>query len=250
MTLNAFLPADITALQFGMMGALIFLGACLQGVGGIGFSMLSAPVAVLFFPQLAPGPLLAMGGLVSLLGAVREFRSIAWRATGNALAGRAAGTLVAVAAMTQLPARLLALIFALSILAAVTLSLLGWRVRASGLNMAVAGAASGFMGTVTSAGAPPFAIVMQHLPPPQLRATIGCILCAGAAFSLAMLWAAGRFGLADLWLSASLTPMLLLGFAISNRLKNRFSAKTVRKLLLALCTAGAVGVLVKLALPA
>ncbi|EHP37594.1 hypothetical protein OR16_41954 [Cupriavidus basilensis OR16] len=249
MTLPSLLPTGITALQFGMMGALILCGACLQGVGGIGFSMVSAPVAVLFFPQ-APGPLLAMGGLVSLLGAIREFRAIAWRTAGNALAGRAAGTVVAVAAMTQLPAELLALVFALSILAAVALSLLGWRVRASGLNMAVAGAASGFMGTVTSAGAPPFAIVMQHLPPPQLRATIGCILCAGAAFSLAMLAAAGRFGLADLWLSLSLSPMLLVGFAASNRLKNRFSAKAVRKLLLALCTAGAVGVLVKLALPA
>ncbi|WP_458765367.1 sulfite exporter TauE/SafE family protein [Cupriavidus basilensis] len=248
MTLSTLLPAGTTAWQFGLMGALILCGACLQGVGGIGFSMVSAPVAVLFFPQLAPGPLLAMGGLVSLLGAIREFRAIAWRTAGNALAGRAAGTLVAVAAMTQLPAEVLALVFALSILAAVALSLLGWRVQASGLNMAVAGAASGFMGTVTSAGAPPFAIVMQHLPPPQLRATIGCILCAGAAFSLAMLAAAGRFGLVDLWLSLSLSPMLLIGFAVSNRLKNRFSAKAVRKLLLALCTAGAIGVLVKLAL--
>ncbi|AOY95838.1 hypothetical protein BKK79_29590 [Cupriavidus sp. USMAA2-4] len=244
-----YLPAGLSALDYALMGALIFAGACLQGIGGIGFAMLSAPLGALFFPQLVPGPLLALGGCVSLLSALREFRAIAWPLAGAALCGRAGGGLLAVAVISSLRPEPLAVLFSVSILLAVAMSLLGWRVAASTASLAVAGAASGFMGTITSAGAPPFAIVMQHVAPERMRATIGCILCGGAALSLAMLSVAGRFGAAEVQLGVALSPFLLAGFALSNRLRGRWSALAVRRLLLALCAAGALGVLAKLAWP-
>ncbi|CAG9168527.1 sulfite exporter TauE/SafE family protein [Cupriavidus respiraculi] len=242
-------PAGMSGPQYAAMGAVMFAGACLQGIGGIGFAMLSAPVAALFFPQLIPGPLLAMGCCVSLLSAVRERRAIAWPLAGSALSGRAIGGALAVLAISWLRPEPLAVVFSVSILAAVVLSLLGWRVRPSVGNLAIAGTASGFMGTITSVGAPPVAIVMQHLSPAQMRATAGSVLGGGAVLSLLMLAAAGRFGLAELLLSASLAPFLLAGFAASSRLRGRFSPAAVRALLLALCTAGACGVLVRLAWP-
>ncbi|WP_244259058.1 sulfite exporter TauE/SafE family protein [Cupriavidus gilardii] len=245
----AMLPA-VPLSDYGVMGAMIFAGACLQGVGGIGFAMLAAPLAAMFFPQLVPGPLLAMGGCVSLLAALRERHAIAWRLTGTALIGRTIGGLIGVLAIAWLRPQWLAVVFSLSILLAVALSALGWRVRPSAGNLAIAGTASGFMATLTSAGAPPFAIVMQHMSPAAMRATVGCILGGGAALSLAMLAGAGRFGIADLTLSALLAPFLLAGFAISSRLRSRVSAAAVRRLLLALCAAGAIGVLVRMALPA
>ncbi|MBY4899078.1 sulfite exporter TauE/SafE family protein [Cupriavidus sp. AU9028] len=227
------------------MGALIFAGACLQGVGGIGFAMLAAPIAAIFFPQLVPGPLLAMGGCVSLLTAVRERHAIAWRLAGSGVAGRAVGGLAAVMAIAWLQPRLLAVLFALSILAAVAMSLLGWRVRTSTANLALAGTASGFLGTITSAGAPPFAIVMQHMAPAQMRATIGSILAAGSAMSIAMLAIAGRFGAMEARLTVGLLPFLLGGFLLSGRLRGRVSPAAVRHLLLTLCAAGAIAVLVR-----
>lgn len=50
---------------FAAMAATVFVAAVAQGIGGVGFAMLAAPVAGIFFPQLAPGPLLTLGGFVS-----------------------------------------------------------------------------------------------------------------------------------------------------------------------------------------
>ena len=80
--------------HYAAMAAVVFGAALAQGVGGIGFAMFAAPVAALCFPQLAPGPLLTLGGFISLLTALRERAAIDWPAVGYALTGRAAGTLI------------------------------------------------------------------------------------------------------------------------------------------------------------
>ncbi|MCY1253955.1 Sulfite exporter TauE/SafE [compost metagenome] len=242
-TLLSLLPAGLSIPTYLWMGALILVGACLQGVGGIGFAMLSAPLGAIFFPDLVPGPLLAMGCCLSLMGALREREAIAWRIAGFALIGRALGGAAAVLTMAWLAPGPLGVLFSVSILAAVALSLLGWRLLPTSRNVAIAGTLSGFMGTITSAGAPPFALVMQHMAPAPMRATMGTILSGGAVLSLAMLTLAGRFGLPQLVLAAALAPFLLAGFALSNRLRGHVSPGVVRRLLLGLCAAGALGVL-------
>ena len=229
------------------MGMVVLVGACLQGVGGIGFAMFSAPIAGLFFPGLAPGPLIVLGGSVSMLSVVREFAAIDWPVVGSALSGRALGTLVAAGLLATLPVNAISVLFAAMILGAVALSLAGWRVQATRGNVAVAGTVSGVMGTITSAGAPPLALVMQHMSPPRLRATVGCVFVAGAVMSVGMLTVVGRFDLPHLWLSASLLPWLAVGFAMSGRVGRRISPPGMRWLLLGLCVVGAVGILAKVA---
>ncbi len=228
-----------------MMAGVVLVGACLQGIGGIGFAMFSAPVAGLFFPSLAPGPLLALGGSVSLLAALRERRSIDWRMAGVTLLGRVTGTAAAGAVLLALSARMLTLMYGSLLLAAVAASYAGWRVQPTRRSMAAAGLVSGLMGTITSAGAPPFAIVMQRLDPARLRATVGCILAAGGLVSLGLLTAVGRFGAPQLALSASLAPWMVAGFLLSGPLTGRVSSGQVRHLLLGLAGLGAAGILVK-----
>ena len=77
--------------QYAAMAVVVFGAAVAQGVGGIGFAMFAAPVAAMFFPQLAPGPLLTLGGFISLLTALRERAFIDWSNVSYALAGRAVG---------------------------------------------------------------------------------------------------------------------------------------------------------------
>lgn len=243
--LATLLPQGMSAAHFAGMGAMVLVGACLQGIGGIGFAMFSAPIAALFFPELAPGPLLALGGLLALLTALREHRDVDWRAAGCALVGRVFGTLGAAACLALLSADVLAVLFALSILVGVALSLGGRRIEATRPAMVGAGVASGLMGTITSAGAPPFALVMQHLPPARLRATLGCVFFGGAAFSLATLASLGRFGRHELWLSAWLLPLMVAGFALSAPLTRRVPRHAVRSLLLGLSAFGAVAILVR-----
>src|SRR2546422_8702168 len=103
------LPDGLTWLRYASMGIVVMMGACRQGLGGIGFAMFAAPIAGLFFPVLAPGPLLVLGGSVSALAAAREFSAIDWRTAGSALSGRVVGTGLAVALMGLLSATLMAI---------------------------------------------------------------------------------------------------------------------------------------------
>lgn len=233
------------AWHYAAMAAVVFGSAVAQGVGGVGFAMFAAPVAAMFFPQLAPGPLLTLGGFISLLTALRERAAIDWPAVSYALAGRAVGTLIAIYAMARFAPQALGVLFACMILAAVALSVAGLRFSATPGRVSGAGVASGIMGTMTSVGAPPIAIVLQHAAPPRLRATLGMVLFLGSIFSLAMLALAKRYTGYHVGLALSLAPFLLAGFAVSNRLRTLLPPRAVRGVLLAACAMGAVGVLVK-----
>nr|WP_167428007.1 sulfite exporter TauE/SafE family protein [Achromobacter mucicolens] len=231
--------------HYAAMAAVVFGAAVAQGVGGVGFAMFAAPVAAMFFPQLAPGPLLTLGGFISLLTALRERAAIDWPAVSYALAGRAIGTLIAIYAMARFAPQALGVLFACMILAAVALSVAGLQFSATPGRVSGAGVASGIMGTMTSVGAPPIAIVLQHAAPPRLRATLGMVLFLGSIFSLAMLALAKRYTGYHAGLALSLAPFLLAGFAVSNRLRTLLPPRAVRGVLLAACAMGAVGVLVK-----
>jgi uncharacterized membrane protein YfcA len=242
-----FLPESLSLASYAQMCALVLVAACLQGIGGIGFAMLCAPIAGLFFPEMAPASLLVLGGLVSLACALREPAHIDWTMARWGILGRCAGGAVAVGIFAIAPTRYLSAIYGFLLLVAVLLALRGWKIEASRRNTWLAGVISGVMGTITSAGAPPFAILTQRLEPPQIRATVGCILAVGATVSLILLGAAGRFGLAQFALAVALLPWLLVGFFLSSRVGQRIPARRIRQFLLALAAMGGLGILVKAA---
>ncbi|MFO1329016.1 MAG: TSUP family transporter [Rubrivivax sp.] len=239
----ALLPAGTTPAVYALMGSLVFIGACLQGIGGIGFAMFAAPLAALTFPAMVPGPLLLLGGLVSVMAALREPAAIDWVLARHCVGGRCLGALLAAGLMALLPARPLAVAFALSMLLGVALALAGWRVRTTPRNAWVAGTVSGVMGTITSAGAPPLGLLTQALPPPTIRATIGCVIALGAAASLVMLAAGGLFTRQQGVLGLALFPWIWAGFAVSSRLARHVSAAGMKRLLLALVAGSALVVL-------
>jgi uncharacterized membrane protein YfcA len=245
---TALWPQGLHGASYAQMATVVLIGACLQGIGGIGFAMFSAPIAGLFFPSMAPGPLLLLGLLVSLMSALREFRSIDWAVARYGIGGRFVGGALAAAALAVLAPRPLAIAFALMLLVAIGLSMAGWTLRPTRRNSALAGIASGVMGTITSAGAPPFAILTQGMQPPRLRATVGCILAVGSATSLGMLAAVGRFNHADLQLSFMLLPWILIGFLLSGKVGSRVSPMSIRRGLLSLMTLSALGILGRVAL--
>lgn len=232
-------------LQYSMLATVIAMAAFLQGVGGVGFAMFAAPVAAVYFPELVPGPLLALGGSVSLLAALRERQHVIPSVVATAIGGRVLGTIIAVFAMTQLSKHSLELLFGSFILLAVLLSISGLRIMPNRKNMGIAGLSSGIMGTLTSVGAPPLAIAMQNLAPANLRASLGFTLFLGASFSIISLGWAGLFTRHEALLSALLWPFMLLGFALSSKVRHKVSAKAVKQLLLTVCSISAVGLIAK-----
>lgn len=230
---------------YALMAALIVGSAFLQGVGGVGFTMFAAPIALIVSPELVPGPLLTLGGLATFLTAMRERQHIAWQPASFALMGRVFGALIAVLALSQLAPRSLGLVFASLILLAVTLSVSGLKLSVSRVNASVAGLISGIMGTLTSVGSPPLAIIMQYSTPPAIRATIGAILACGASVSLIALAFAGHYGIHDVLLSATLAPFLVFGFWLSNKARHYVSGPALRHGLLAFCGLSAIGLIIK-----
>src|SRR5690625_5314699 len=178
------LSSSINPWSFAFIAALITGSAFLQGVGGVGFTMFVAPIALMVFPELVPGPLLTLGGLVTFLTAAREHPHIMWPATNLALTERILGTALAIFILSYLSLVFLNIIFASIILLAVALSVSGLRISPTKINLGIAGLFSGLMGTLTSVGAPPLAIAMQHSSPANIRATIGSILAVGSMISI------------------------------------------------------------------
>ena len=142
-----------------------------------------------------------------------------------------------------LPVRAMSIVFALLILGAVSFSLRGWRISARPQNLIFAGAVSGFMGTITSVGAPPMAIVYQDFAPPRLRATIGAFFVAGAVGSLVVLQAVGRFGAREALVGLPLVPPMLIGFACSNLILPHIDRHKTRIALLAMSAIAALALL-------
>ncbi|CAN5119253.1 sulfite exporter TauE/SafE family protein [soil metagenome] len=243
MSLLSVLPAGLSWPSYIGMSGMVLIGACLQGVGGLGFAMFCAPIAVLLFPELVPGPLLVLSFPLALMAALREHVHIQWAVAGAAIAGRVLGTLLAAACLVLLPVSTLSVLFACLILTGVALSVMGWRVTPSAPVTAIAGMASGLMGTITSSGGPPFAIAMQSLAPASMRATLGCVFFVGSAISLAALAGVGQMGWPQLVLSLLLMPWMVVGFMLSGVLARHLSHEFSRRFLLGMATVAALAVL-------
>ncbi len=236
----------LTLHVFGMV-TMVFVAAILQGVGGLGFAMFSAPLSALFFPELAPGPLLVLGGCLSVMVVLRERSAIDYKSAGMMITGRVIGNFIAVAVMTLLSATSFYILFAVLILLGVALSYSGLRIVANWRTLGAAGITSGIMGTITSSGAPPYAIVMQNAAPATLRATLNFTFFFGATTSLLLLASVGRFGLHQLLLGLLLLPALLLGFTVSTHLARHVPKGAIRHVLLGLSALSAVGLLLRAA---
>ena len=194
--------------------ALMAAGA-IQGSTGFGFNMLAAPVLAVLDPAFVPAPMLMTALVISLGGALRERRSVDAQGLGYALGGRVLASVAAVACLGLLSSESFDKLFGLLVLSAVALSLSGLRVRPNPRNLFLAGSLSGFMGTLTSIGAPPMAMVYQHGTGPSMRATLNAFFVAGAAISVGALGWAGRLGWNDVMLAAAMLPVAALGFLLS-----------------------------------
>jgi uncharacterized membrane protein YfcA len=105
-----------------------------------------------------------------------------------------------------------------------------------------AGAVTGITETATGVGGPPLALVYQHRPPAELRATVAACFFAGEVASLIVLFGTGQAQLDQLWLVLPVLPALALGAWSSRLIHQRIDAARMRVLVLtfALVSGGAL----------
>ncbi|WP_246018298.1 sulfite exporter TauE/SafE family protein [Pelagibacterium montanilacus] len=195
--------------------AVIAAGA-VQGSTGFGFNMVAAPVLALIDPAFVPVPMLLLALFVCIVGAIRERSEIDRKGLTASLSGRVAASILAVLCLGLVDQAAYSTLFAVLVLIAVALNLLGLKVDANPRNLFIAGGVSGFMGTLTSIGAPPMAMVYQNAKGPVMRATLSAFFVFGAIISLIALAIGGQVTWTGIGLGLLLLPFAMIGFVFSN----------------------------------
>lgn len=200
-------------------GLAVLLGAVVQSGVGLGIGLVAAPVVTMLDPTLMPGSVLVTTLVLPIFTLSRELGHADWSGLRWALPARVFGTLAGVWVVASVPKDLLGIIVGGMVLVAVVIT--GWKVRI-GRNpwtLMAAGMTSGISGTSTSIGGPPLAILYQHAPGPQVRATLGVYFTVGAVLSLSFLTVAGEMTSRQVLAGLALVPFTLTGFLVSGPLR-------------------------------
>lgn len=220
------------------------VGAFVQGSVGFGHNLVVAPTLVLVDERFVPGPAIASAAVLTALMALRDRNDVHLGEVRIALVGRIPATVLAAFTVALLPADPLAVLFAVLVLAAVAITAFGPQLAPTRNRLLVAGALSGFMGTATSIGGPPMAVLYAGQHGRRLRGTLAAYFLAGIAISLAALAATGSFGREELGLSIIPIPGIVVGFLASHGGARWLDAGRTRPAVLAVSTVAALSVLV------
>ncbi|MGW0159873.1 sulfite exporter TauE/SafE family protein [Mycobacterium sp. NPDC003323] len=223
----------------------VMLASCLQGSIGFGMGMLAAPVVAVIDPGLVPGTLIMLATLLTLLVVLRERTAIDLRGAGWALLGRVPGTVAGAVLLTAIPERALAILIAAVVLCGVAVTSLGWIPEPRRRNLVLAGATSGVLGTATSIGGPPMALVWQRSTGAQLRATMSSFFLIGSILSVAMLAVTGSVDRHTVQMFAVLIPATMLGYVLSRYANRILNPQRQRWTAITASTAGAVVLVVQ-----
>ncbi|HEY7597144.1 MAG TPA: sulfite exporter TauE/SafE family protein [Actinophytocola sp.] len=224
---------------FAVLCAVVLVGTLLQVTIGFGLGMITAPVLALVEPALVPTVNLVLACCVTAAVLVQDRASLDVRGAGLALAGRVPGVVAGALLVAFLPARPLALLMVVTVVAGVAVTVYGFRPRATRGAVVVAGAMSGMMATTTSIGGPPMAMVWARFAGPRLRSTMGAFFLVGSAMSLGALTFAGSVQAADLWYALLLVPAAAVGFVLARPIGRRLDVPRTRMAAMALSLTGA-----------
>jgi uncharacterized membrane protein YfcA len=196
----------------------------IQGSLGFGLGLVSAPALALIDATFIPGPLLLVGVAVTLTVFLRERGAVDWKGMKWAIFGRVIGTIAGGWAVVAFSKDAVIVLVAVLVLAGVLMTSIGWKIKTNRITLSTAGLVSGVMGTLTSVGGPPMALVYQRETAQKLRATLAGFFLVGATFSLLTLAVSGGMSEHDFVLGALMLPGYVIGM-IANRWASKFLDK-------------------------
>ncbi|MFK0046257.1 TSUP family transporter [Streptomyces sp. NPDC090741] len=216
-------PATLTVLALT-----VALAAFVQGSSGLGFALIVAPVAGILDPGLLPVFVLASMIPLNLYVAWRERAALDLRGAGWITAARLAATPGGLALLWLIPDRSLGLFVGIATVLAAAVSLAAPAFTPGRAAYVGAGAVTGLTETATGVGGPPLALVYQHRPPAELRATVAVCFLIGEVASLVLLFATGQGRVQDLGSAVLLLPAIAAGAWLSRLVHHRLDARRMR----------------------
>ena len=217
------------------------------GATGFGFSLIAVPPLLLLYePPTVVVLAITVGMLPSLLVVASAWRETDLHLVALLLPGSLIGLLLGAQLLQLADPILLKLLTGLFVAAYALVMWRGYRPTGMGGPWAasMAGLASGVLGTATGLSGPPIIILFtaRQIPKEVFRGTIVVYFIVIKLIGFAILLADGMVGAHEGWLTLFLTPPAVVGVLIGNRLAQRLSADTFRRLtLLLLLATGMLG---------
>ncbi|MCW2843607.1 MAG: Sulfite exporter TauE/SafE [Nocardioides sp.] len=223
----------------------VLLGSTVQAVIGLGIGLVAAPVITLAAPGLMPGVLIALALVLPCVTLVHDHDDIDWGGLNWSLPSRIVGTVLGVWVVAHFSERQLGVAVGAMVIVAVLLTWQVVTVPITRTSLSVAGFIGGVTGTATSIGGPPYALLYQHRPAPQIRSTMAVYFVIGAAISLVGLTVSGDLTRHQVHVAALLLPAVLLGVVAGIPLRRRLPADRVRPAVLLISAASALVLVVR-----
>ena len=213
----------------------IFVGAYIQTALGFGLAIVAAPILFFLDPLYVPAPITISALTLSLVMALKHRESISFSGLKFAILGRIPGTIAGGTLLVWISMEQLALWVGISVIVAVILSLGNLKLRPTAGSMFSAGFLSGFMGTSTSIGGPPMALLLQNEKSEYIRANMSAFFCASCLMSLVMLLFVDKLDGRHIGLSLPFLPATLAGYWLAMKTVRKISHNSLRYSSLTLC---------------
>ena len=229
----------VTPTAFAVLFAAVAIGALVQGTIGFGINVIAAPIAAIVQPDSLPSAMIILALPMTAGSAWRERDHIDREGVLWSTLGRLPGVGLGGYAVSRLDPEALATWIGGFVIAAALMSVASANLRVTPASSALVGSVAGVMGTMSSVGGPPLALLYQREPGPVLRSTLGTTFLIGSLLSIGALAVAGRVAPWHWGLGLALTPAVALGLVASRRLHGHVDAGWLRPCIVGFaCLAG------------
>lgn len=233
----------VSGIGFAVAFGSVFVGALVQGSIGFGLNLIVVPAIAVIRPEALPAASIILALPMTLGSAFREREHIDANAVLWTSIGRIPGVVVGAVIVSVLSGDELALMIGGVVVIAVVMSVVSVRIAINRKNQAAVGLVSGLMGTASSIGGPPMALLYQHEPGPKMRATLGATFLVGTGLSLAALGVAGAVRELHWSFGLAMTPAVLLGLFASRYFHGWLDGGWLRPCVLAFATLSGLAVI-------
>ena len=240
-----FLGISAAAWSYIFIGVLILAGTITQGTIGFGLGTIATPIIALIRPELVPTLILLLALCISSYTLARTYHETSWRVIGISSLARIPGSLVGAWAIASLSPNGLSIFIGCAVLFAMTLSSLGWSPRPTTLNTLIAGVASGILGTSTSIGGPPMALIMKRFDPDRTRGTLAGTFVLGTLVSLIILAFSGQISSTQMGAAAAYLPLVIVGLIAANHLNQFIDRNLLNRIVLIVAISAALMLIVE-----
>lgn len=201
--------------DFAVVFAMVFVGAAVQGSIGFGLNLIAVPVIAIYQPAALPAAAIIFALPMTFGSAFRERQHIDGSAVFWTTLGRLPGVVIGAWVVSRLDAESLALMIGGIVMLAVGLSVASPSIKIHRGSQASVGFLGGLMGTTSSIGGPPMALLYQNEPGPVMRSTLGAAFLLGTALSLLALAITGAVSAMHWQFALTMVPAVLFGLFVS-----------------------------------